>query len=52
MNTEARPGTTVEASEGEYVISLGDLLRVVWKRMWAVLLVAVVLTGAAVGFSL
>lgn len=52
MNAEIRPGTTVEASEGEYVISLGELFRVVWKRMWAVLLVAVVLTGAAVGFSL
>lgn len=52
MNVEPGPGTIVEASEGEYVISLGDLLRVVWKRMWAVILVAVVLAGAAVGFSL
>ena len=52
MNAETRPGTTVESSDGEYVISLGELLQVVWKRLWAVLLVAVVLTGAAVGFSL
>lgn len=52
MNAETRLGTTVETSEGEYVISLGELLAVIWKRLWAVLLVAVVLTGAAVGFSL
>jgi capsular polysaccharide biosynthesis protein len=34
------------------MVSLGDLLRVVWKRMWVILLVAVVLTSAAVGVSL
>ncbi|CAN5758294.1 hypothetical protein BH23ACT11_BH23ACT11_28080 [soil metagenome] len=43
---------TAEASEEEYVISLGELLQVLWKRIWVVLLMAIVLTGAAVGFSL
>lgn len=52
MNIETRPGTTVEAPEDEYVISLGELLQVMWKRLWVILLAAVVLTGAAVGYSL
>ncbi len=34
------------------MVPLGDLLRIVWKRMWVVLLVAVVLTSAVVGVSL
>jgi receptor protein-tyrosine kinase len=38
------------ATEGEY-ISLGDLLRVIWRRRWFVLLVPLVVTGAVVGFS-
>jgi capsular exopolysaccharide synthesis family protein len=37
-------------AEGEY-ISLGDLLRVIWRRRWVVLLVTLVVTGAVVGVS-
>jgi capsular polysaccharide biosynthesis protein len=29
-----------------------DLLKVLWRRLWVILLIAVVLTGSAVGFSL
>ena len=36
----------------EYVISLGDLLRVVWRRLWIIILVAFVLAGSAVAYSL
>lgn len=37
----------VESSEGEYVVSLGDLLQVVWKRLWVIALCAVVCVVAA-----
>jgi len=43
---------STEASEDEYVVSLGDLLRVVWSRLWVILLVTSMLTGAVTGFSL
>lgn len=50
---ETMPGSGMpaETAESEY-ISLRDLLLIIRKRLWAVLLVAAVLTGAAVGFSL
>ena len=47
-----QPSTPVEPTEGEYVLSLGTLLQVIWRRLWVVLLVAVVLAGAVVGNSL
>jgi capsular polysaccharide biosynthesis protein len=37
--------------ESEYVPPLGDLLRVLWKRLWVILLVATMLTGLAAGYS-
>jgi capsular polysaccharide biosynthesis protein len=52
VGTEPGPDTPVGAAEGEYALYLGDLLWVIWRRLWVVLLVATVLTGAAVGFSL
>ena len=45
-------GEHVEGSREEYVISLGDFLRVVWKRLWIITLVAFVLAGSAVAYSL
>jgi capsular polysaccharide biosynthesis protein len=41
-----------EATEGQHLLSLGDLLRVVRTRLWVILLIAIVCMGAAVGFSL
>jgi len=41
-----------EASQDEYMLSFGNLFRVVWKRLWVIMLVTVLLTGAAVGYSL
>lgn len=52
VNDRLAPNTSVDASRGEYMVSLGDLLRVVWKRLWIILLVTIVLVGSAVGFSL
>jgi capsular exopolysaccharide synthesis family protein len=52
VGTEPGPGTSVGAAEGEYVLSLADLLQVIRRRLWIILLVVGVLTGAAVAFSL
>ncbi len=38
--------------EGEYVLALKDVVRILWKRLWLISLVAAVLTGAVVGISL
>ena len=48
---EPRPAMPGDDTAGEYVLTLRDLLRVLRRRLWFVLLVAVMLTGAAVGFS-
>jgi uncharacterized protein involved in exopolysaccharide biosynthesis len=40
------------AAEDEYVLSVGDYLQVIWRRLWVIGLAAAVLTGAAVGYSL
>ncbi len=37
---------------GEHILSLRDLLEVLWRRLWVILLVLTVFAGAAVGFSL
>jgi capsular polysaccharide biosynthesis protein len=53
MGAELRSGMhSREAAEGEYFLSLRDLLQTIWRRIWLILLVAIVFTGAAVGFSL
>ena len=52
MNTEPRPGASETAAEDEYVLSLAGSLRVIRRRLRIISLVAVVLTGAAVGFTL
>jgi capsular polysaccharide biosynthesis protein len=44
-------GENVEDPREEYIISLGDLLQVVWKRLWVVALVAFVITGSVVAYS-
>lgn len=52
MNTGPASNMSAETSQDEYILSLGDLFRVVWKRLWVIVLIAVLLTGAAVGYSL
>jgi len=53
MSAEPYTGAPTETgtSEDEYILSLGDLLRVIRRRLWVIALVAAVLTGAAVGLS-
>lgn len=42
----------MQPPEHERILSLKDLLRVVWRRLWIIALMPLLLTGAAVGFSL
>jgi capsular polysaccharide biosynthesis protein len=41
-----------DAHEGEYVLSLSDLLKVIWRRMWVVALTALVIAGAVLAYNL
>ena len=45
-------GEHVEDSRQEYFISLVDLLQVVWRRLWIIILMTFVLAGSAMAFSL
>ena len=47
-----RPGMPLGGAGDEPLLVLSEVLRVVWKRLWIILLVAVALVGAAVGLSL
>ncbi|MDQ3509403.1 MAG: PAS domain S-box protein [Actinomycetota bacterium] len=47
-----RHDTAGRPSEGEYVLSLSDLFRVVWRWFWIIVLMAVIFGGAAVGYSI
>lgn len=46
------PGASVGDMQDESVISIKDLLAVLWRRLWIILLVMVVLTGTVVGLDL
>jgi len=50
--TELESDMSARTTEDEYFVSLRDILLVIRRRLWVISLVAVVLTGAAVGFSM
>jgi capsular polysaccharide biosynthesis protein len=54
-NERVAPGGATQASatyaEVEPYFSVRDVLQILWKRLWVVILVALVSVGAAVGFS-
>lgn len=52
MDANAAPGLSTEVAGDEYILSLGDVFRVIRRRLWVIALVAVVFAGAAVGLSL
>jgi len=53
MNTDTVPNSlSAGRTEVEYLFSLKELLRVLRRRLWVIVLVAVVLAGAVVGFDL
>src|SRR5215216_952292 len=52
MSVGIDPDTPLQLAQNEYTIPLKDLFEVVWRRLWIVLLVAIVFTGVAIGLSL
>lgn len=45
-------GAFTGVSQDEHVLSLGELLQVLWRRMWIIMLVTILLVGLVVGFDL
>ena len=52
FETEMRPDMRVEAAESEHLNFLSEVFRIIRKRLWIILLAAVVFGGAAAGFNL
>ena len=51
----SRPGLNTsipESSQGEYVLSFGDILRMLWRRLWLIAWLMLVFVGLAIGYSL
>lgn len=51
IGAQPDPATPVEASQDEYVLSVRDLLGVLWRRLWVILLSALLLAGAVAVFD-
>ncbi len=51
MSMQPIPGPSTEALQNEYVLPLNDFLGVLWRRLWVIALVAVLLAGSVVGFD-
>lgn len=53
MDTRIPPGALQQAAEGDdHIVPLKELLHVLWRRSWIIMLVAVLFCGIAVGWSL
>lgn len=50
-NQQGLDAATTAASE-EQTLSLGDILRMLWRQAWLILLLALVFMGMAVGYSI
>jgi capsular polysaccharide biosynthesis protein len=49
---EPDPGATSEIAQSEYVIDSGALLGTLWRHVWVIVLVTVLLAGVVLGFDL
>jgi capsular polysaccharide biosynthesis protein len=52
MLTGPGQSANVDPSSNENLLSLGTVLHVLWTRLWVIVLIATLFTGAAVGHSL
>lgn len=56
MNIKSGPGTTFEAPpderEGQYALPVKELLEVLWRRLWVIVVVTVALPVLVVGYDL
>ncbi len=51
MNSTLGRSTPARNAEDEYVLPLKDLLQILWKRLWIVVLAVVLAVGVAEGFT-
>jgi capsular polysaccharide biosynthesis protein len=51
MRVETGSEMAVKAPQDEYVLSISDLLQVIWRRLWIIVLVTTIFVGAAIGFD-
>jgi capsular polysaccharide biosynthesis protein len=53
MNTRMPPRAPQQSTEGDdYIVPLKELLPVIWRRLWVIMLIAVLFCGIAVSWSL
>jgi capsular polysaccharide biosynthesis protein len=52
MRDDVEQGGRISADEDAYVLPVGALLSVFWKRLWVIALVVITLTGGGLGLSL
>ncbi len=52
MNYGLEQNASVRHAEDDYVISIRDVRRILWKRAWLIILLIVLASGSAVGLSL
>lgn len=51
MDGERKLGISAEVPHDQYTVNVADLLGILWRRLWVILVVAVVFAGFAAGFS-
>jgi capsular polysaccharide biosynthesis protein len=51
IGTKPNLGTFTEASQDEYGLSVTGLLRVIWRRLWIIVLVGIMFTALVVRFD-
>lgn len=51
MNSELGVSAGPPALDDEFVLSFGDLLRVIWRRAWIIVLLTLIFAGLALGDS-
>jgi len=52
MNSGAESSALEQPAQGEFIFPLRKLSRAVWRRLWVVVLVAVLFCGTAIGWNL
>ena len=52
LDTEKSAPISAEAAENQYILSLGEILPGLWKRMWFIMVVTLTVASATLGYSL
>ena len=52
MNARREPDVVRWPAENERLLSLGDVIQILWKRLWIIALVTIIFLGATIGWTL